>query len=324
MNEKAVALIIGAGGSVPFGFLTGEQLKWAIVDGLHGVEVAHDAAANVSEFASKLLKEDFSVDELCLLRDRLGTSGWTSVDEFLAEHKDLQIVGKAAIAGILLPCENRDQLFDPRDPKGNRIANWYQLLFRAIFSPFEEILRRNVVIFTYNYDCSLETYLKETMKNSYERPEHDVDTALKHVRIVHLHGEFTSHKYAPESMSVSLRKCSEAISIVTDNLDDSPQFKQVIDTLWKAEEIYFIGFGYDEKNLARLPIESKYPPGSTGSQLNEKRPSLNVFGSAYRVGPGVSRRVQDYFKHRGFNIQLGDTDQDAYQFLRSTVRFGNQ
>ena len=324
MNEKAVALIIGAGGSVPFGFLTGEQLKWAIVDGLHGVEVARDAAANVSEFASKLLKEDFSVDELCLLRDRLGTSGWTSVDEFLAEHKDLQIVGKAAIAGILLPCENRDQLFDPRDPKGNRIANWYQLLFRAIFSPFEEILRRNVVIFTYNYDCSLETYLKETMKNSYERPEHDVDTALKHVRIVHLHGEFTSHEYAPESMSVSLRKCSEAISIVTDNLDDSPQFKKVIDTLWKAEEIYFIGFGYDEKNLARLPIESKYPPYSPGSRRGKTRPSLNVFGSVYGVGPGVSRRVQDYFKHRGFNIQLGDTDQDAYQFLRSTVRFGNQ
>lgn len=321
MNERAVALIIGAGGSVPFGLLTGEQLKWAIIDGLKGVDVAHDASMNISEFAFKLLKEDFSVDELCLLRDRLRSSGWTSVDEFLAEHKDLQIVGKAAIAGILLPCENRDQLFDPRDPKGNRIANWYQLLFRAIFSPFEEILSRNVVIFTYNYDCSLETYLKETMKNSYERPEHDVDTALKHVRIVHLHGEFASHEYASESMSVSLRKCSEAISIVTDNLDDNPQFKKVTNTLWKAEEIYFIGFGYDEKNLARLPIESKYPIGSRNPM---PRPSLNVFGSAYGVGPGVSRRVEDHFKHRGFDIQLGDINQDAYQFLRTTVRFGNQ
>ena len=324
MNEKAVALVIGAGGSVPFGFLTGEQLKWAIVDGLHGVEIAQDPATKIKAFARKLLKEDFSVDELCLLRDRLRTSGWTSVDEFLAEHKDLQIVVKAAIAGILLPCENRDQLFDPRDPKGNRIANWYQLLFRAIFSPFEEILRRNVVIFTYNYDCSLETYLKESMKNSYERPEHDVDTALKHVRIVHLHGEFSSHEYASESISVNLRKYSEAISIVTDNLDDSPQFNQVADSLWKAEEIYFIGFGYDEKNLARLPIESKYPPGSPGSRKGMPRPSLTVFGSAYAVGPGVSKRVKEYFIHRGFHIQLGDTNQDAYQFLRSTVRFGNQ
>lgn len=324
MSEKSVVLIIGAGGSVPFGFLTGDQLKWAIVDGLHGLEIANDPATKVSAFARKLLKEDFSVDELSLLRDRLRTSGWTSVDEFLAEHRDLQTVGKAAIAGILLPCENRDQLFDPRDSKGNRIDNWYQLLFRVIFSPFEEIMRRNVVIFTYNYDCSLETYLKETMKNSYKHPEHDIETALKHIRIVHLHGEFTRHEYASESMSVNLRECSETISIVTDNLDDSPQFKQVTNTLWKAEEIYFIGFGYDEKNIARLPIESKYPPGSPGSHMGNKRPSLNVFGSAYGVGPGVIRRVEDYFKHRGFNIQLGGTNQDAYQFLRTTVRFGNQ
>lgn len=322
MDEKAIVLIIGAGGSVPFGFLTGDQLKWAIIDGLHEIEVAR---VPVNAFAQRLLEDDFSEKDLCQLRDRLKTSGWTSVDEFLAQHKDFQTVGMAAIAGILLPFENREQLFDPRDAQGNRINNWYQLLFGAIFSPFKDINRRKVSIFTYNYDCSLETYLRESMKNSYRNPQPEIDAALQHVPIAHLHGQFASHEYASaDSICISLRECSETISIVTDNLGDSPQFKQVTNALWEAEEIYFIGFGYDEKNLARLPIRSKYPPGSPGALSKDRRPRLNVFGSAYKVGPGVTQRVTESLRLNGVKIQLGDTNQDAYQFLRTTLRFGNQ
>ena len=324
MDEKAIVLIIGAGGSVPYGFLTGEQLKWAIIDGLHAVELAHDPVNIISSWAQRLLAENFNVPDLCQLRDRLRGAGWISVDEFLAEHKYLQAVGKAAIAGVLLPCENKDQLFDPKDRQGNRISNWYQLIFRVIYAPFQDIRQRKVSIFTYNYDCSLETYLKESMKNSFNHPQAEKDAALSHVPVVHLHGEFASHEYASEARSVSLRQCSEKIAIVTDNLDDSPQFQKARDALWAAEEIYFVGFGYDDKNLARLPIESKYPPGSPGARGGHGRPSLNIFGSAYGVGPGVIRRVTDYFKDKGFNIQLGKANQDAYQFLRTTLRFGNQ
>lgn len=324
MDEKAIVLIIGAGGSVPYGFLTGEQLKWKIIDGLHAIELAHDPVNEISSWARKLLAENFDVTELSQLRDRMRGAGWISVDEFLAEHEDLEAVGKAAIAGVLLPCENKDQLFDPRDAQGNRINNWYQLLFRAIFSPFQNINRRKVSIFTYNYDCSLETYLRESIKNSYRRPQPEIDAALKHVPIVHLHGQFAGHEYESESISVSLRECSETISIVTDNLDDSPQFKQVANALWEAEEIYFIGFGYDEKNLARLPIESKYPPASAGARAGESRPSLTVFGSAYNVGPGITQRVTEHLRLKGFKIQLGGMNLDAYEFLRTTIRFGNQ
>jgi len=324
MDEKAIVLIIGAGGSVPFGFCTGEQLKWKIVDGLHAIELAHDPVNKISSWARKLLAENFSVTELCQLRDNFKSSGWISIDEFLAEYKDLQIVGKAAIAGVLLPCENKDQLFDPKDGQGNRISNWYQLIFRAVYSPFDYIRQRKVSIFTYNYDCSLETYLRESMKRNYDRPQPEIDAALSHVPIVHLHGQFASHEYELESRSVSLRECSEDIAIVTDDLDKSPQFEQVTNSLWMAEEIYFIGFGYDDKNLARLPIESKYPPGSPGVRGGHRRPSLNIFGSAYQVGPGVNRRVTDYFKDKGLKIQLGNANQDAYQFLRETLRFGNQ
>ncbi len=322
MDDKAIVLIIGAGGSVPFGFPTGEKLKWAICDGLADVDKVKTAQTK-NHLAEALLKEDFNFEELVKLRDRLKTSGWESVDEFLAQHSILQTVGKAAIAACMIPCENRDQLFDPRDINGVRINNWYQLLFRTVFTPFQNITQKKISIFTYNYECSLETYLRETMSNSYEHPEEDIEAALRHIPIIHLHGEFDNHDYGSDPTSVNLRKCSEKIKIVTDNLDKSPQFQQASNDLWEAEEIYFIGFGYDEKNLARLPIKSKYPPYSTGKLLDEKRPSLNLFGSAYKVGPGVIRRVKDYFQHEGFGIHLGNTSQDAYQFLRTTLQFGS-
>lgn len=235
----------------------------------------------------------------------------------------MQTVGKAAIAAVLIPCENRDQLFDTMDSNENRIDNWYRLLFKTVFAPFEEISIKNVSIFTYNYECSLETYLKETIKHSYTRKEEEIETALRHIPIIHLHGEFDTHDYGSGLEQVILKKCSEKIKIVTDDLDKSPQFGKVVNALWAAEEIYFIGFGYDEKNLARLPIESKYPPNSVGGRNKMKRPSLKIFGSGYNLPPAIADRVKNYFKSKGFQIQLGGPDADAFQFLRTTNRFGS-
>ncbi len=80
MDNKAIVLIIGAGGSVPFGFPTGEDLKREICDSLVGVE---SAGSSQKQLAQALLKEGFDIEELAKLRDRLRMSGWSSVDEFL-------------------------------------------------------------------------------------------------------------------------------------------------------------------------------------------------------------------------------------------------
>ena len=146
---------------------------------------------------------------------------------------------------------------------------------------------------------------------------------MKHIPITHLHGEFDTHDYGSDPTLVNLRRCSEKIKIVTDDLDDSPQFNRVADDLWAAEEIYFVGFGYDEKNLVRLPIESKYPLYSPGERMGKSRPRLKIFGSGYKLPPGIADRVKNYFKSKGFQIQLGDPGVDAFQFLRTTIWFGS-
>lgn len=236
----------------------------------------------------------------------------------------LQWASKAAIAGVLIPFENRAQLSDPKDANKNRIGNWYQQLFKTVFSPFEAIQKNRVTVLTYNYDTSLETYIETAMKTSYSRKSDQIQAAIKHVPIVHLHGKFVDHEYGKGIPGTSLRKCAEGIHIVTGEIDDNPEFEQATQALWKADEVYFIGFGYDSNNLRRLPIESKYPPNSAGGRMGSSRPSLNIFGTAFELAPARRTRVENYFGDKGFEINLGQASEDAFQFLRRTLLFGDR
>lgn len=324
MIDKHVVIVIGAGGSVPYGFPTGDRLKWAICDALESVEHKTGSGIVNGTLANALVNDGFKTEHIIKLRDSLRRSGWSSIDEFLAEHKDLRMVGKAAVAGILIPLENRDQLSDPRDANDNRLGNWYQQLFKTVFSPFEDIQKNKVTILTYNYDTSLETYLEDAMNASYPRKPDQIEVALRHVPIVHLHGKFSDHEYGRGMAGVSPKECAEGIHMVMDDIDNNAEFEPAANALWEANEIYFIGFGYDENNLRRLPIESKYPPNSPGARMGRSRLSLNIFGTAFGLTGARPTRVKDYFRDKGFEIDLRSAEEDAYQFLLGTHLFGGR
>jgi hypothetical protein len=139
-----------------------------------------------------------------------------------------------------------------------------------------------------------------------------------------LHGQLSEHKYGSGINNTSLRKYAKKIHIVTDQIDNNPQFLQAADSLREANEIYFIGFGYDLNNLKRLPIESKNPPNSPSERQEMSRPSLNVFGTAYDLAPTRRAQVEDYFRNKGFKISLGEGNKGAYQYLRNTRLFGDR
>lgn len=322
MIDKHTVIIVGAGGSVPFGFPTGERLKWAICDGLDNNEHRDNSGETNGTFASLLAKEGFETREITKLCDYLSQSAWLSIDEFLSQHADLHAVGKAAVAGVLLKSENRSQLFDLRDAHDNRVGNWYQQLFRTVFSPFEDIQKNSVTILTYNYDTSLETYLETTMARSYAHKPERIRAALNHIPIIHLHGKLVDHTYGGGITDGLLRRCGEGIYIVADNIDGNPEFQKAAQAIWEANEIYFIGFGYDPNNLKRLPIESKYPPNSSGGRLGQSRPSLNVFGTGFGLTPARRTQVEHHFREKGFRITLGGSDEGTYAFLNNTRLFG--
>jgi hypothetical protein len=324
MIDVPTVVVVGAGGSVPYGFLTGDKLKWAICDGLGIIDDFPGKGIVGSQLAVALNSAGFKIEEMVKLRDSLRQSAWLSIDEFLAEHHDLQAVGKAAIAGILIPLEKRGQLFDPRDEHGNRMGSWYQLLFRTIFSPFHEIQKNKVTILTYNYDVSLETYLEGAMQNSYSCGPSEISAALKYVPIVHLHGKFADHEYGGGIAGDSLRRCAEQLHIMAEQIDENSEFQRATAALWEAQQVFFVGFGYDENNLKRLPIESRYPPGSPGARMGAQRPSLNLFGTSYQLAPARRARVTKYFRDKGFGIQLGGDHDDAYRFLQNSHQFGRQ
>ena len=324
MIDKRIVLVVGAGGSVPYGFPTGDGLKWKLCDELRPVETRADSESAQGGLFDTLLSEGFSSEKMTALGSRLRKSGWSSIDEFLAEHEELQEVGKAAIAGLIISSEDLDLLSEPHDAMGQRLGNWYQQFFKAVYTPFEDIQKNKVTILTYNYDTSLETYLQTTMSASYSRSPDEIEAALNHVRIVHLHGHLANHVYGSGVNSTSLRAYAQTMHIVTDEIDDNPQFQQAADSLWEANEIFFIGFGYDPKNLSRLPIESKYPFNSSGGLTGRSRPRLDIFGTAFDLAPARRTQVQDYFSSHGFRINLGQGNEDAYQYLRNTQRFGDR
>jgi hypothetical protein len=99
-----------------------------------------------------------------------------SIDNFLSTHTEFEAEGKAAIAAVL-PCASNL-------PTGG----WYELLYNGLVSGAaspQEPLR----IITFNYDLSLEHYLRETFQWHFKiSPEKASERLLEFVEIVHIYG----------------------------------------------------------------------------------------------------------------------------------------
>lgn len=83
MIDRNVAIILGAGASKPYGFLTGKELvEQAIRD--RRTPVLH----TIRELG-------FSVDDYSKFRTTLRNSGLSSIDRFLEIRDDFMDIGKA-------------------------------------------------------------------------------------------------------------------------------------------------------------------------------------------------------------------------------------
>ena len=104
MIETETALIVGAGGSIPYGFPSGAELKG---------EVIHNLSR--ARHASELLIAEFGQDAAEEFWVALKESGQQSVDAFLERRSEFTRLGKLAIAQALLPLEKTGRLFDQQE-----------------------------------------------------------------------------------------------------------------------------------------------------------------------------------------------------------------
>jgi hypothetical protein len=295
MITKPTVLILGAGASRPFDYPTGKELKNKICN-------------NVEGWRELFQYSGIDLNQVNLFKTQLEKSPDQSVDSFLEYRHEFLKIGKMAIARALIPFENESTLLDNKPSRNN----WYEHLFSKMICSFEEFDKNKLSIVTFNYDRSIEHYLFMGMKNKYNKNYEECANKCKKIPIVHLHGQLgylpwqtiDSEKVRQYGENVSerfaVRQASNQIKIVSEKIDDDPEFNYAYQLIEKAEVVYFLGFGYNDDNLRRLRIK-------------KKKSGQNILGSSYLLGDAEIGEIKTKWKY----LKLVDSKHDVLGFLRN-------
>lgn len=263
MAERHTVFILGAGASVPYGFPTGWGLVKKICKEFPENRVITEQCASLTEPKDRRSKAlEFT--------DALDKSGCHSIDTFLESRPDLRDDGKWIIAATMIPLEDEKSLSNVRH-LGN--DNWYQALFNWLFPREPQLgsLRKSSIV-TFNYDRSLEHYFSLAFRHRFLFKDTQIADAMKQVPIIHVHGSFgklpwqrgpedTLRYGGTDDLFESAESGSENIKIIyEEEIDDSDRLKAAHAALKTANQIVFMGFGYDEINLARLQLQANCVP----------------------------------------------------------------
>lgn len=242
-------LVLGAGASVPFGFPTGNALRNAILE-TFSYDLQNNGVPRPA-FIDTLrdpLAFPFEPDDIVKFRDAFWRSQTYSIDAFIERRADeFQEIGKYAIAHCLLRCEEESKIFDTGD--------WYQAFWNRVLPNGSRDLK-NFTVISFNYDRSLQHYLRNAAK--FALGKHYQDGAEKSVNIHKLHGGFWNFgddlpyggvgEDQTQKFANSIRLPHEFIG---KGLRHTP-FDDARDSLKDAQRIFILGFGFDETNTERL------------------------------------------------------------------------
>lgn len=307
MIERPTVLVLGAGASMPYGFPSGEGLKFRVLSLLAGKTSAFD----------EMVKLGWDQREVERFVQALRHAGRPSVDAFLEHRPEFINVGKAAIAQALLPDEKTGILFTQGDGK------WYEYLYQRMNSSFETFGENQLAVVTFNYDRSFEHYLHTALMNSYGKSDEECAEKLSTIRIIHVHGQLGYLPWQPqvgkEALSYdkrddrrsewwvsAIRYAAPLIKVVHQpDVESDPEFQKAKEVLQNAQRIWFLGFGYDETNLRRLDL---YGP---------KKVEIQIYGTTYGKTPKEVNRFADNVTKR--RDRLADPSHDILAFLRNDV-----
>ncbi len=235
--KSPTVLVLGAGASCPYGFPLGPQLKPQILS------KRNDTATRKQ--LSSLGFEDSLVDDFY---EKLQRGGHSTIDIFLEKKPNFRDLGAHLIADTIMPYEHRDSLFPQTD--------WYGSLFDAMDFEREEPDVSLLSIVSLNYDRSLEHFLNQNI--DYRCSDDRVEFAHQKqegIRIVHAHGSFGAYPDVPYGLPVNadtLRDAAASIKIVSDHLEDSPDYQKAQQLISSANHIVFLGFGYNQATMTTL------------------------------------------------------------------------
>jgi hypothetical protein len=195
----------------------------------------------------------------------IGESHVTSIDLLLQHRHEFIDAGKCAIAYTLAPYESTRNV----GAINRRSGSWYSYLFDLLRGErFEQFGANELTIVTYNYDRSIDYYLRRCLRTLYNQDARAVEEAMKGIPIIHLHGQLgnlAEHPYVgpPERTSgvdlnyiEALARASKGIKIIheIDDADHDTDYQKARVAIRSAKRVVILGFGFGKENLKRLRL----------------------------------------------------------------------
>ncbi len=258
------------------------------------------------------------------------------IDYFLDWNEDLQGIGTLIIAWVILDRERQyisgdfsnynhklhflESPFETspiRDLK-NFKDNWYKFILYKMVSGCKKaasLKNNNIRFITFNYDVSLETYLYRGLKaiQLLNTDTHSIDKFLKN-RFVHMYGQirddhFSQFDLLPKSPADKRIRFYKAIldlaynaskgirpigSSDKDNHEAMTEAREIIE--W-AEDIYILGYGFDENNNRRLHLPSLLTPAAIRDQcrISDKPINKSVYFTNFLDANSVNKKAGKLF-----------------------------
>jgi len=327
MVKKPIVLILGAGASVPFGFPSGTDL---VLDILETVDIPDDdkersdaQRALYAAFAASCDRPGDNVyvsNTISEFYRTLNMSNLESIDNFLMRYPGNDLIGRLAIATVLLDAEDVTPLTQNVEARRQQMenGNWYRKLGRMLSAPYEDFHKNRLSVITYNYDRSLEQFLVNSFHAQGGKTSAEWAAKLSStIPIVHLHGVLGVHPAfdCGEKESVEFGKpvtaervisASKCIRVVHDDikLDEDAAFRMAYGLMAGAEAVFFLGFGYDTTNLQRLQLR--------------RIAGKNIYGTGKVVTQARRKAIVETVGIAGLAVDnIGDYDADCLEFIEN-------
>lgn len=298
INNPTV-LVLGAGASQPYGFPVGSDLFQLVVSNL-----AQDQHIRILESLGH------TRDHITSFRDSLTYSGHSSVDAFLEHRLDFVEVGKAAIAQALIPFEQAQPLFQLRT------GNLYKYLWGLMNAPLTQFRGNKIAFVTYNYDRSLEVFLRTSIHKTYDINVQEADAVLAKIPIIHVHGQLGSiadedgesgRRYLHRVDRDCVQIAADGIRIIHEAAEKDEEYIKIGELAPRYSRIVFLGFGYGSTNVNRL--------GKVGLFRQKE-----VLGSTFKMGEAEVRDTVTLLRHYADVVKIDKHPSlSALEYLRNLV-----
>ncbi|MEL7473092.1 MAG: hypothetical protein AAGK04_07230 [Planctomycetota bacterium] len=293
---RPITLVVGAGGSVPFGLPTGAGLTDLI-----GANEANpvDIGERIDDpELRKRLRNRYQ-----RLSREFMASGCPSIDRFIMSRKDEAEDAKRCIAAALLPKEAAWFEAAPIH------RTWLSWLFEKAFEPRSGELAEDIRIITFNYDRIIEfafgTMVATRLGDSLDYGQEIADS----LQIRHVYGKLggkvsasNGHLRVPVN-NYSIGESVRDITLVREGSQYAAEKRLYASWIRESESVVFLGFGFDPDNLDAIGFSD------WSSQLASKR----VIASAYGLLDSEREEVQLLL---GRKAQLAQSDDDCLFTLR--------